>query len=132
MIGISNIISQGFSAFQERFDGIQNLLTGQGVGKYDPTQGSYVLPRRFLNQQEQSNIMQYGLMRKIVFKIPEGATAKWGRPTLTKGDPKTIAAISKALEDLQVIVPGNLPTTGADNAFLRHCGGRFNQAMVRS
>ena len=109
---------QGLQNFmQPHLDGIQNLLTGQGVGRSDPTLYSNINGRVLLQQNDQSNLYQYGLIQKIVCKLPQSATSKWGLPTITAGEQQQVNAIAKALDDLLVVMPGELPTTGAKNAF---------------
>ena len=99
-----------------RFDGITNLLTGAGMPNYDAAQASMVSMRRTLTREDQSRLLQYGFLRKIVSKLPAAATSRWGTPTMTEGDAKTIAGINTALDKIKVVIPGELPTTGVKKA----------------
>lgn len=101
---------------KHRFDGITNLLTGAGMPNYDSSRASMVMSRRSLTREEQSRLLQYGFLRKIVSKLPAAATAKWGTPTMTEGDAKTIAAIATAMDKIKVVIPGELPATGVKKA----------------
>lgn len=98
---------------QPRYDGIQALV-GQGyqtqaVGLFgfEPT----------LTQQQQSALLKYGFLRKIVSKLPKASTAKWGTPTIPDGDQKMISAILNALDQIKVVIPGEIATTGVKKAF---------------
>ena len=60
-------MSNVFSAAQKlRLDGIQNLVTGMGVEAYDQSMGMQLFSRPILNQQQQSKLLKYGFLRKLV------------------------------------------------------------------
>lgn len=118
---------------QVRFDGIQNLVTGMGTPAHDPSTANQIFIRRSLTQIEQSRLLQYGFLRKIVSKLPKATTAKWGNPTIVDGDPEMIADITKALNKIKVVIPNELAVTGVKNAFYRALFNAFltgNGAIV--
>lgn len=107
-----------FSAEQkQRFDGIQNLVTGMGVAEYDQTMGMQIVNRASLTQQQQSAFLKYGFLRKLVSKLPKAATSRWGNTTIVDGDTDTLTAITTALDKIKVVLPGELPVTGVRKAF---------------
>ena len=79
---MNNVFS---AAEQQRFDGIQNLVTGMGVQAYDQTMGMQIVNRASLTQQQQSAFLKYGFLRKLVSKLPKAATSRWGNTTIVDG-----------------------------------------------
>jgi len=111
-------MSNVFSAEQQqRFDGIQNLVTGMGVAAYDQTMGMEIINRPPLNQQQQSAFLKSGFLHKLICKLPKAATSKWGNTTIVDGDADVLTSITTALDKIKVVVPGELPTTGVRKAF---------------
>ena len=102
---------------QQRFDGIQNLVTGMGVQAYDQTMGMQIVNRASLTQQQQSAFLKYGFLLKLVSKLPKAATSRWGNTTIVDGDTDTLTAITTALDKIKVVLPGELPITGVRKAF---------------
>ena len=103
-----------FAPQQIRLDGIQNLTTGIGV-QAGLSMGLFSRPT--LTREQQSRLLKYGFLRKIVSKLPKASTAKWGSPTIVDGDSETIAAIITALDKIKVLIPGELAVTGVKSAF---------------
>ncbi len=103
-----------FAPQQIRLDGIQNLTTGMGV-QSGLSMGLFSRPT--LTREQQSRLLKYGFLRKIVSKLPKASTAKWGNPTIVDGDPETIASITTAMDKIKVLIPGELAVTGVKTAF---------------
>ena len=111
-------MSNVFSAAQKlRLDGIQNLVTGMGVEAYDQSMGMQLFSRPILNQQQQSKLLKYGFLRKLVCKLPKAATSRWGNATIVDGNADVLTAIETAIDKIKVIIPGELPVTGVRKAF---------------
>ena len=111
-------MSNVFSAAQRlRLDGIQNLVTGMGMEAYDQTMGMQVVNRPALTQQQQSEFLKSGFLRKLICKLPKAATSKWGNTTIVDGKADTLTAITTAIDKIKIVIPGELPTTGVRKAF---------------
>ena len=88
-----------------------------GMQAYDQTMGTHLVTRASLTQQQQSALLKYGFLRKLVSKLPKAATAKWGNTTIVDGETDVLTAITTALDKIKVVIPGELPITGVRKAF---------------
>jgi phage-related protein (TIGR01555 family) len=92
----------------ERLDNVQaliNLATGQGVGKYDPSQSGRigVDGKSYLDQNTQAfYCRKHKILRKLVETIPNQMTYRWGELTLggDDGDTKIIDAVDQWAKSL--------------------------------
>jgi phage-related protein (TIGR01555 family) len=92
----------------ERLDDVQaliNLATGQGTGKYDPSQSGQIGidGKSYLDQNSQAFYRRkHKILRKLIEIIPNQMTFRWGRLTLggDDGDPKVIDEVAQWAEDL--------------------------------
>ena len=111
-------MSNVFSASKKlRLDGIQNLVTGMGTESYDQSMGMQLFSRPTLNQQQQSKLLKYGFLRKLVSKLPKAATSRWGNTTIIDGKADVLTSITTALDKIKIVIPGELPITGVRKAF---------------
>jgi phage-related protein (TIGR01555 family) len=103
-------ISNGspLQATTPRLDNVQaltNLATGQGVGKYDPSNSGQIGidGKSYLDQNTQAFYRRkHKILRKLIEVIPNQMTFRWGRLTLggDDGDPKVIDEVAQWGEDL--------------------------------
>ena len=90
-----------------REDSLINHATGAGLTKYDPSQSWEISWQntRTLNRYQQSALCTIGLMRRVVYTLPEAAVREWGTVTLDGGDPEVVNTLNKALLNIPVFDP---------------------------